>query len=263
MSLDLLPIELIFLGTIILVLISIDGGYRLGRRVQRKHIEEKESAVSNMSGVVLGLLAFILAFTFGIVTGRYDTRRTLVLEEANAIQTTYSRTDFLPDSDRVLATELLKKYVDIRLAVVQMSDMADIQESLKEAFQIQQQLWDMAVMHGRKDMNSDVAALYIESLNDMINLQSSRVAVGMHARIPFTIWIMLFIFIALGVFTIGYMIAIAGSKRTLISIILAISFSLVITMIATLDRPINRYIKVSQMPMELLKTSMAADEIVY
>ena len=260
---DILPIELIFLGTMFLVFIFVEGGYRLGRRAHKKHAQEKESAISNMSGVILGLLAFILAFTFGIVTNRFDTRRNLVLDEANAIQTAYARTDFLPDSDRILATDLLRKYVDIRLEMTTKSKEEQIQETLKEATRIQRQLWEMAVVNAQLDLNSDVASLYIESLNEMTNIQSSRVVIGLHTRIPFAIWIMLFIFISLGVFSIGYMTAIAGSKRTTISVMLAISFSLVITMIATMDRPLNRYINVSQLPLEILRSSMDSDGLVH
>lgn len=263
MNLDILPIELIFLGTILLVLISIECGFRVGRIVHQKSEDEKESAVSGMSGIILGLLAFILAFTFGIVTDRYDTRRSLVLEEANAIQTSFSRSDFLSDTHRVVVKNLLRRYVDIRLSLVQSNDMSQVQEYLKEARQIQRQLWDMAVVNARKDMNSDVAALYIESLNDMTNLQSSRVAIGLHARIPFTIWIVLFIFIAIGVFSVGYQTAIAGSKRTWTSLMLAGAFSLVITMIAILDRPNNNYIKVPQVPMEILRRTLNDDAMAH
>jgi hypothetical protein len=48
-------------------------------------------------GATLGLLAFILAFTFGLAAARFDTRRQVVLDEANAIGPTYLRAACFPN----------------------------------------------------------------------------------------------------------------------------------------------------------------------
>ena len=85
MRVDIIPIWLLFVGTILLVIGSIELGYRLGRNVRRKSEDEKESPVSAIAGSVLGLVAFMLAFTFSIVTERYETRKGLVREEANGL----------------------------------------------------------------------------------------------------------------------------------------------------------------------------------
>ncbi|MGB8329356.1 MAG: hypothetical protein WCE62_04450 [Polyangiales bacterium] len=101
-------IPFVFLAaTVILVLLSIEAGYRLGRGARRKSEEEKESPVSAMAGTVLGLLAFILAFAFGIVSARYDARKELVRDGASALRTAYSRSEFLPEPERALAATLL------------------------------------------------------------------------------------------------------------------------------------------------------------
>lgn len=97
MSLDSLPIWAFFLGTILIVMTSIDVGYRLGTVTRRKSEDEKESSVSGVSGAILGLTAFMLAFTFGMVAERYDARKGLVREDANALRTTYLRAAFLPE----------------------------------------------------------------------------------------------------------------------------------------------------------------------
>ena len=69
------------------VVIAIEAGYRLGHAAHRRSEDEKESPVSAIPAAILGLLAFMLAFTFGIVSDRYDARKALVREEANAIRT--------------------------------------------------------------------------------------------------------------------------------------------------------------------------------
>lgn len=95
--LDALPLWGLFLAILLLVLLSVEGGYRLGKYRRSRSEEEKEAPVGAMVGATLGLLAFLLAFTFGLAATRFDTRRQVLLDEANAIGTTYLRAGMLPD----------------------------------------------------------------------------------------------------------------------------------------------------------------------
>ena len=95
--LDVLPLWGLFLAIVVLVLAAIEGGYRLGSYRHRQSGREKEAPVGAMVGATLGLLAFMLAFTFGMAASRFDTRKQLVLDEANAIGTTYLRAAMLPE----------------------------------------------------------------------------------------------------------------------------------------------------------------------
>ncbi|GAA5123307.1 hypothetical protein JIN84_11230 [Luteolibacter yonseiensis] len=260
MNTDFIPIWLLFLGTVLIVMLSIEAGYRLGHRSHRKSGEEKESPVSAIAGSVLGLSAFLLAFTFGIVSDRYDSRKALVREEANIIGTTYLRADFLPEDDRAVAKSLLKEYVSNRIGSVESLHSGrmtpgEMEARLAKVSAIHKVLWDMAVTNARKDMNSDVAALYIDSLNSLIDIHALRIAVGLQARIPRGIWFALSCLTALGMASIGYQTGIAGSKRSIAKGVLAIAFSLVIALIASLDRPQGSYVTVSQQPLiDVLKS---------
>lgn len=95
-------------------------------------------------------------------------------------------------------------------------------------------------------MNSDVAALYIESLNEVIDIHALRVAIGIQARIPTVIWLVLFGITILGMLGIGFQAGITSANRSIVQPILAVSFALVITLIALLDRPNTGLITVSQ-----------------
>ena len=106
-------------------------------------------------------------------------------------------------------------------------------------------------------MNSDVAALYLESLNEVNGIHASRVAVGIQARVPSEIWLALYCITILGMMSVGYRTGIAGSKRSLARPILALSFALVFTLIASLDRPDSGVIKVTQQPLIDLRDAMA------
>jgi|RhiMetdeSRZDD1v2_1073273.scaffolds.fasta_scaffold21094_2 hypothetical protein len=115
--LDALPLWGLFLAILLLILLSVEGGYRLGKYRRSRSEEEKEAPVGAMVGVTLGLLAFMLAFTFGLADARFDTRRQVLLDEANAIGTTYLRAGMLPDRCEDIRT-LLRDYVDVRLEAV-------------------------------------------------------------------------------------------------------------------------------------------------
>jgi hypothetical protein len=260
---DAVPIWAFFVGTILGVFASIELGYLLGQHMHRRSEDEKESPVSAIAGTVLGLLAFILAFTFGIVFNRYDARKELVKQEANAIGTAWLRSDFLPEADRAEAKALFKEYLEKSLAFVQGSDVSPerARTVISETQQLLNRLWEMAVANARKDMNSDVAALYIESINEVIDLRALRIAVGRQARMPAFIWVMLFSLTCLGMMSVGYQTGIAGSKRSMVRPILAVAFALVIALIAALDRPDSGVIRVShQSQLDLLSSMGTQDE---
>ena len=257
MNVDNLPLWAILALTSLYIVLVIYLGFKIGYIIRNKSDAEKESPASAISATVLGLLAFILAFTFGIVTNRFDTRRELTREEANVIRDAWSRAEFLPEADQKVAKMLLKEYVDIRIAAVQSNNLDEIQKVMKRSSVIQRDLWKMAVENARKDMNSDVAALYIESVNEVINYNALRISVGLQTRIPSTIWITLYLLIGFSMVTVGYQTAIAGSRRSGSIPILAISFSLVVVLIVILDRPGSEFNSVSQQPLINLQSEMA------
>src|SRR5262252_6331730 len=111
---DVLPLWALFIVIMLIVLLSVEFGYRLGKYRRSHHEMEKEAPLGTMVGAELALLAFILAFTFGLAAARFDTRRQVLLDEANAIGTTYLRAGMLPDQ-RDAIRALLRDYVRTRL----------------------------------------------------------------------------------------------------------------------------------------------------
>jgi hypothetical protein len=147
MPIDAIPIWTLFAGTIIVVMVAIEAGYRLGHAEHGRSEDEKESPVSAIAGTILGLAAFMLAFTFGIVSERYDAKRGLVREDAIAIRTAWQRSDFLPEGDRAEAAALLRQYVDTRVKFAEERnvDPERVKNVLSETQRLQDRLWNMAV----------------------------------------------------------------------------------------------------------------------
>jgi hypothetical protein len=130
--LDVLQLWGLFPVIVVLVLAAIEGGYRLGSYRHRRSDREKDAPVGAMVGATLGLLAFMLAFRFGMAASRFDTRKQLVLDEANAIGTTYLRTAMLPEQrDDIRA--LLRSYVDARLDAVRSGRVAEAPSSSRRS----------------------------------------------------------------------------------------------------------------------------------
>ena len=200
----------------------------------------------------------MLAFTFGIVSDRYDDKKALVRQEANAIRTAFKRSDFLSERDQAYTKQLLGEYVNKRIAARKSQDIDSVRSSLPEYLEIQQQLWEMAVANGKLDLNSDIGALYLESLNEIESIHASRITIGLNLRIPTGIWIVLLSLLILGMVAVGYHTAIAESRRSRVTPVLALSFSLVIALIAALDHPGDNLVPVSQQPLTDLQTEMKA-----
>jgi hypothetical protein len=251
-ALDALPLWGFFLAVMLLILLSVEGGYRLGRFRRSRSDLEKESPVGAMVGASLGLLAFMLAFTFGIAAGRFDARRQILLDEVNAIGTTFLRAAMLPERGEEIRN-LLREYVDVRLEAVQSQKIA---EGIRRSEQIQDQLWTNATALAQQNPTSIVVGLFVQSLNEVIDIHATRVHFGIRNRIPGAIWSALFLVAALSLAAMGYHAGLAGTTRSLAQIAVAFTFAVVILLIADLDRPHAGLLTVSQQGLTDLQQSM-------
>src|SRR5262249_2886185 len=95
---DVIPTPFVFALSVLISLLSVEFGYRLGQRTQRT-APETDPPVGGSVGATLGLLAFTLAFTFSMSASRYDARGQLVLAEADAVRTAYLQAVLLGDPE--------------------------------------------------------------------------------------------------------------------------------------------------------------------
>jgi hypothetical protein len=250
--LDARPLWGLFLAILLLVLLSVEGGYRLGKYRRSRSEEEKEAPVGAMVGATLGLLAFMLAFTFGLAATRFDTRRQVLLDEANAIGTTYLRAGMLPDRRDAIRT-LLRDYVDVRLEAVR---SGNVTEGIRRSEHLHDQLWTQAVALGETHPTSIVVGLFVQALNEVIDLHAKRVTAGVRNRIPGAIWVALFTVAVLSFTAMGYHAGLSRTSRSLAELAVACTFSVVIGLIADLDRPQEGVLQVSQQALMDLRQSI-------
>ena len=247
LSLDVLPLWAFFILTILLAFLCVEGGFRFGKHRQHNATTDNEASVSSMIGPALSLLAFLLTFTFGIAAARFDDRRTLVLEEANAIGTTYSRADLLDQPSRDTIKSLLREYVDIRIKGTTQIGMPE-QSPLKPEG-LQDRLWSEATVIGQKHSDSKMVALFIESLNDMTDVYAKRVTARLRARVPESIWGALFFIAALSMAGVGYHSGLVGKRSWPACVVLVVTFSTVMLLVADLDRPFEGSLTANQQSM--------------
>lgn len=250
--LDFLPLWGLFAATVAVVFLAVECGYRVGKFRRQGSEPEKESPVGAMVGATLGLLAFMLAFTFGLAASRFDDRRQIVVEEANAIGTCYLRAEMLAEPQRSEIRKQLHDYVDVRLEAI---DVEKLQQAIAKSSELHNQLWSLAVAVAQQDTHSIVTGLFIESLNEVIDLHSKRLMVAVRNRIPGTIWLTLYLVAVLAMAEIGYHEGLTSTRRSLAAPALVLTFSMVMSLIADLDRPQEGLLRVSQQAMLDLQNS--------
>lgn len=251
------PLWVFYVFTIAVVVLSVIFGYYLGGRFRKQGERDKEAPIGAAVGAILGLLAFTLAFTFGMSASTYKDRMDLLLDEVGAIETAYLRTGLLPAPQRTESRKLFRQYVDIRAETI--LEPEKIPQALVDSEAIHDQLWSQIVTLAQQDNKPDslgMVSLYIQSLSEVIVMHTRRVVTGLQYRIPAIIWLILFAVTIFAMTGVGYQFGIIGTKSWLVILLLALSFSAIILLIADLDRATSGLFKVSQQPMLELRQKL-------
>jgi hypothetical protein len=250
--LDALPLWALFVVILLVVLLSVEFGYRLGKYRRSRREEEKEAPLGTMVGATLGFTRVHSCFHIGLAAARFDSRRQVLLDEANAIGTTYLRAGMLPERGEQIRG-FLRDYVAARLEGVQPGKLA---EGIRRSEDIQEKVWTEAETVGQKNPNSIVVGLFVQSLNEMFDLDAKGLQVGVRSRLPAAIWLGLFAVAALSLATMGYHAGLSGTRRSLAILAVAVTFSVVIELIADLDRPLEGVLRISQQALLDVQRSM-------
>lgn len=247
------PNWVVFLATIGLVFLSIEIGARLMKRLLSGGAGKVEVS-GVMTGAVLGLLSFMLAFTFNGAAGRHDIRKALVVEEANAIEKTWLRAGFLGEPNAGEMRGLLREYVDLRVKAD--DDGVDLAAALLQSEALHEKMWDVAQQAGQRSPASITTGLFVTALNETIDVNLKRVSFGIRYRAPPMIWVTLYLLLVIAMVMAGAQSAQSGKRNFSVEGALAISYALVLFLIADLDRPQDGFINVSQQAMIDLQTRL-------
>ena len=252
--LDGLPIWAVYLATVAVVLVAAEVGFRIG--IWRKHWDSSSEGATMAGAVIggmLGLMAFLMAFSVGIVIGQQNDRRAMVVLEANAVGTAYLRSGFLDEPDLTTSRNLLQEYVEVRLAAA--SDTDQLGMAVTRSEEIHGELWSIVENSVRQGKESDVMALFVESVNEVIDIHSLRLA-AVDLRLPEFLGIVLFAATVLSFLLVGVANS-ADGKRDFVAVLLfALAFVAVLMLIVDLNRPQEGLLTVSQKAMSDLLRQM-------
>jgi len=251
-SLDVLPVWAAALLVAVALLAACEAGFRVAAW---GHAAE-DSGQGNILSATLALLALLVGFTFALALTRYEARRTVVLEEANAIGTAYLRAQIAPEQFRSQLSDQMRQYVDARLALAGAGeDRAAVARAEALAGSLQQQMWSTTVAALPTVQPASVAPLLAAAMNTVIDVAGARRS-ALAARLPTSVVAALLLYALVAAGMLGSVTG--GRKRSRApSFILLLLLTLALTLILDLDRARTGTITVSQAPLADLRASMA------
>jgi Flp pilus assembly protein TadG len=262
--LDSVPIGILFAVTFLLMLLLLELGFRFGHLVQEKSVVAQTTQVGALMGATLGLLAFMLAFTFSTAQSHFEKRMQLQVDEAMLLKDAFMNADLAEEPFRSRSQDLLKSFVDERLALsqlVQQKDRPAIMASLKQSEEIHKELW----ANGKSALAADAdnrnrAAInqrFLASVIDLMDMHTQRIQAALVNRIPVIIWLTLYFTAVVSMVVVGYQAGLTNRRSPVATISMALAFSSVMMLIMDLDRPLQSLFIVDVTAMEQLAAFMS------
>lgn len=229
-------------------------GLWAGRRMSH-HRETLRDPLAIVQGALLTLVALVLAFGLAMAVGRHDTRRTAVVDDANAIGTTYLRAQTLQEPERSLSLRLLEQYTNESL---NLSDAVPGSAAQKRAIDaesdLQRRLWQLAGQALASAPTESAPRLYVESLNEMIDMQTTRVA-ALNNRVPYAI--VMFEVLGAAVALALTAMYLAVLSRGMVAVLLTAGMLTLLLFVSfDLDRPTRGFIEIPTTPLDALRDAM-------
>lgn len=249
LSNSLLLIPVVLIGLILFggMLVAAWIGSALRRRhdgaAGDKDAKDKDDGLVVSS--VMGLLALLIGFTFSLALDRFDARRGAVLEEANAIGTTYLQTQLLDSPHRERISQLLIAYANNRLVLAQSPPGAQTKAALATDDRLITQLWTAMVAAFPSVKGYDFSSTYVSSMNLMIDMDAARKA-ARRASVPGEVFLLLFVYQLVAAGVVGYVLT--GKRGRQSAAFLFFLFGLSLVVVLDLNRPTTGWIRVSQQP---------------
>lgn len=223
-------------GLFALLLIAAEAGFRISRSWIRRIGDVDKSQTSTLQAAVLGLMGLLAGFSLSMAVARFDARRQLIIEEANAIGTCYLRSSLLPQphADRVAAR--LRDYIDLRIRFAELlSRGAELDRLIRDTRALQSQLWQDAVA-ANEAAPTVATGLFVQSLNSVIDIESVNLqAIDNH--VPFAVVVLLLLSASASCLLIGYANGQGGHRNQFVTSMMTALLAFVLIIIVDLDRP--------------------------
>jgi hypothetical protein len=229
-------------------------GLFVGARIRHRS-EQLREPLGVLQSALLGLVGLVLAFGLALAVGRYESRRAAVVDDANAIGTTYLRAQTLPEPIRTRSLQLLVRYADTSIRLSQsVPASTKASQTIADGQKLQRQLWGLAGQALAEAPIASAPRLYVETLNAMIDQQTVRIA-ALNNRVPGPVLAVEVIFAAVALGLLGFYLALLG--RGVLPVLLSAALVCLLLLVTfDLDRPTRGLISVPATPLTNLRASM-------
>jgi len=252
----MLPAWLMALSLGLLVVATVEGGYRLGCRTPPRASEASRGVFATLLAAVLGVLGLLLAFSFAMAAARYDLRTALVLREANAIGTAYVRTRVVEEPTREQIQGVLRAYVDARVAeAATRGDQTRLPETTTDVERLQRELWALVAPAVHRAPQAVSLVWVAQALNEVSDVRAERAAAQANHVPETVIWLLGVAAVLTGLLS-GYACGTTAHRQGLATSVFAVVVTLVVWAILDLDRPQRGLILVQQQAMRGLQERM-------
>jgi hypothetical protein len=214
---------------------------------------KEEIAGTDQEGYILtavsGLLALLIGFTFSLAIDRFDARRDRVLEEAQAIQLAYLKTQVLGQPYRTQISKLLVEYTDNKIALGEAPPGTSRDSLLAKNEQFLTLLWAETLAAFPTIKSLDFSSSYVDTMASLSEVDAARKE-GRRAHVPTQVYAILIIYVIVAAAVFGYVMT--GQRGREIAAFLLLLFAMSMLLIVDLDRASTGRIKESQDAMIML-----------
>jgi hypothetical protein len=252
MSSELSRPLLVFAISFLALWLAARLGFSFLRR-RRSLDEEEREDFGVVLAATLTLLGLIIGFSFSMAISRYDQRKNYEEAEANAIGTELVRAGLLPAADATKVRELLRSYLDQRIAFYLTRDEQQLREINARTAQLQNEMWSAVIVPAAAQPNP-VVALAVAGMNDVLNSQGYTQAAWWN-RIPHAAWALMGLIAICCNVLVGY-----GARNTkgggVLLLVLPLILSIAFLLIADIDSPRGGLIHVYPQNLQSLLQSL-------
>ena len=196
--------------------------------------EHENPSLGTLVAAILGLLAFMLSFTFSAIWGRFAMRNNLIIEQAKALGVVYMRTSIIPERQKQKCRTLCHEYIE---ALMKIQSGGVTQKLLDKTADLNTQMWNEAASLVEEEMDSEMRSLFTSAVTDLFAIFIERKTISIYYRIPNAIWYSLLFLGGLGMFAFGYQAGLNALRDLFQLALLPLSFGLVIVLISELNSP--------------------------
>lgn len=201
--------------------VALLAAMEIGRGARRRMVDSESYDSTAADTVVFGLMGLLIAFTFNSAASRFDERRNLINDQANALRVSWTRLDLLPEADREPIRACMREWVELVLETIPTDpdlDSPEFNERLDRAQQLQQRAWHLALESADRQPKPQYAALVLNPIDQWRDLSATRLAMN-YRGMPVTVIVALIVLSLAGAVLAGFHAA-RHARRSLLHMII-------------------------------------------